>query len=186
MSYYVRVGDVPRKRHIWHRGADGRRLAEELMGEEGFSGASSLLYHLHSPSAITGVEPWPVARSPLTPNDPLLPWHLEAHRMRGRRRPGHRPPGAARQRQCHHLLGNGRSQQRAVSQRGRRRARLLAGRLGELQSVFGSPRGRGGGLRGHPGLHDPPLGSCLTTAGRPRCGLWSSKRPATSASRRAT
>ena len=61
MTYYMRVGDVPRKRHIWHEGADGGRLAEELMGEEGFNGASSLLYHLHSPSAITGVEPWPAA-----------------------------------------------------------------------------------------------------------------------------
>jgi homogentisate 1,2-dioxygenase len=78
MTYYVRVGDVPRKRHIWHRDPDGRRLAEELMGEEGFSGASSLLYHRHSPSAITGVEPVGIARSPLTANDPLLPWHLRA------------------------------------------------------------------------------------------------------------
>jgi homogentisate 1,2-dioxygenase len=81
MTYYVRVGDVPRKRHTWHRGRDGRRLAEELMGEEGFSGASSLLYHLRSPSAITGVEHYPLERSLLTPNDPLLPWHLRAHRL---------------------------------------------------------------------------------------------------------
>jgi homogentisate 1,2-dioxygenase len=78
MSYYVRVGDVPRKRHTWHRGSDGRRLAEELMGEEGFRGASSLLYHRESPSAITAVEPAAVPRSALTPNDPLLPWHLRA------------------------------------------------------------------------------------------------------------
>jgi homogentisate 1,2-dioxygenase len=81
VTYYTQVGDVPRKRHIWHEGAHGGRLAEELMGEEGFSGASSLLYHLHSPSAITGVEPCPQIRSPLSANDPLLPWHLEAHRM---------------------------------------------------------------------------------------------------------
>ena len=78
MTFYLRVGDVPRKRHTWHRGADGRRLAEELMGEEGFRGASSLLYHLASPSAITAVEPADVPRSPLGPNQPLLPWHLKA------------------------------------------------------------------------------------------------------------
>jgi homogentisate 1,2-dioxygenase len=78
MSYYVRVGDVPRKRHIWHRGPDGNRVSEELMGQQGFTGASSLLYHLYSPSAITGVEPVDVARSPLAPNEPLLPWHLRA------------------------------------------------------------------------------------------------------------
>ena len=78
MTYYRRVGDVPRKRHIRHTDGDGRRLAEELMGEEGFRGASSLLYHRHSPSAITGVEPAAVDRSPLSPNQPLLPWHLRA------------------------------------------------------------------------------------------------------------
>jgi homogentisate 1,2-dioxygenase len=78
VTYYVRVGDVPAKRHTFHHDASGRRLAEELMGEEGFSGASSLLYHRHSPSAITAVSPVEMDRSPLRPNDPLLPWHLRA------------------------------------------------------------------------------------------------------------
>ncbi len=81
MPYYVRVGDVPAKRHTVHREAAGRRLAEELMGEEGFSGVSSLLYHRHSPSAITGVEPVSVDRVPLRPNDPLLPWHVRARQL---------------------------------------------------------------------------------------------------------
>lgn len=76
MSYYMKVGDIPRKRHTWHEGADGKRLAEELMGEEGFSGASSLLYHRRSPSAITSVEPVPSTRAPLEDNQPLLPWHV--------------------------------------------------------------------------------------------------------------
>lgn len=76
MTFYVRMGDVPRKRHTWHRDPDGRRLAEELMGEEGFQGASSLLYHRRSPSAIVGVEPAQVDRSQLVANDPLLPWHV--------------------------------------------------------------------------------------------------------------
>lgn len=78
MTYYRQVGDVPRKRHTLHRDRDGTRLAEELMGVEGFSGASSLLYHRASPSGITGVEPLRLPLSPLTPNDPLLPWHLRA------------------------------------------------------------------------------------------------------------
>ncbi|HMC39296.1 MAG TPA: cupin domain-containing protein [Acidimicrobiales bacterium] len=71
MTYYLRVGDVPAKRHVHHHG-----LSEELMGEEGFRGASALLYHRRSPSAITDVEPADVPRSPLTPNHPLLPWHF--------------------------------------------------------------------------------------------------------------
>ncbi len=78
MSFYQRVGDVPAKRHTFHRGRDGGRLAEELMGEQGFSGASSLLYHLHSPSAVTAITAVPVERSALGPNHPLLPWHLRA------------------------------------------------------------------------------------------------------------
>jgi homogentisate 1,2-dioxygenase len=83
MTYYVRVGNVPRKRHTLHFGEIGHtgetgRLAEELMGEEGFTGSSSLLYHLNSPSAITGVEPATVDRGNLTPNHPLLPWHLRS------------------------------------------------------------------------------------------------------------
>ena len=52
MTYYRRVGDVPPKRHTVHRDASGDRLLEELMGTHGFAGASSLLYHRHSPSAI--------------------------------------------------------------------------------------------------------------------------------------
>ena len=51
MTYYRRVGDIPRKRHTLHR-VDGAVAAEEMVGEEGFSGPSSLLYHRHSPSAI--------------------------------------------------------------------------------------------------------------------------------------
>ncbi|HLI02159.1 MAG TPA: homogentisate 1,2-dioxygenase [Acidimicrobiales bacterium] len=81
MSFYVRVGDVPPKRHTFYAGADGQRLAEELMGEEGFRGASSLLYHRHSPSAITGVEAASVPASPLSDNDPLLPWHFRAGQL---------------------------------------------------------------------------------------------------------
>ena len=97
MSYYVRVGEVPRKRHTWFRNQDGSRLHEELMGEEGFSGASSLLYHLHSPSAITSVEPLPVARGELTPNNPLAPWHFRASKL---------SPGGDPVLGRHALLGN--------------------------------------------------------------------------------
>jgi homogentisate 1,2-dioxygenase len=81
LTYYRRVGEVPQKRHSLYRDAGGSRLAEELMGEEGFRGASSLLYHRGSPSAVTAVEPYPVPRSSLSANDPLLPWHLRAANM---------------------------------------------------------------------------------------------------------
>lgn len=77
MTYYRRVGDVPRKRHTLHR-VDGAVAAEELVGEEGFSGPSSLLYHRHSPSAISAIEPVESTPSPLTPNQPVTPFHIRS------------------------------------------------------------------------------------------------------------
>ena len=67
MTYYRRVGDVPRKRHTVHRGPDGNRYPEELMGTEGFSRAASLLYHRHSPSALLSHEPLDVTAPAGTP-----------------------------------------------------------------------------------------------------------------------
>ncbi|MEO9133799.1 MAG: homogentisate 1,2-dioxygenase, partial [Jatrophihabitantaceae bacterium] len=45
MAYYQSRGRVPPKRHTQHRAPDGGLYYEELMGEEGFSSDSSLLYH---------------------------------------------------------------------------------------------------------------------------------------------
>jgi homogentisate 1,2-dioxygenase len=56
MPYYHRAGQVPRKRHTVFREEAGRMLREELMGNQGFTGPSSLLYHLHSPTAVRRVE----------------------------------------------------------------------------------------------------------------------------------
>jgi homogentisate 1,2-dioxygenase len=55
MPSYRRVGEVPRKRHTVAMAGEGRRL-EELMGQDGFSEESALLYHRHSPSALTSIE----------------------------------------------------------------------------------------------------------------------------------
>jgi homogentisate 1,2-dioxygenase len=74
MPYYRVVGEIPRKRHVQFRRPDGGLYAEELMGEEGFSSDSSLLYHRHLPTAIVkseGVgEP---GEAELVPNHPLQP-----------------------------------------------------------------------------------------------------------------
>jgi homogentisate 1,2-dioxygenase len=76
MPYYRCVGDVPRKRHTWHRLPDGSRAAEEMIGQEGFSSSWSLLYHRHSPSAIVAVEPVDEPATAATPDRPLIPRHL--------------------------------------------------------------------------------------------------------------
>src|SRR5262245_25118987 len=81
MPYYRRVGDVPPKRHTQFRQPDGRLYAEELMGQEGFSSDSSLLYHRDLPTAIVAsAEHEPTAWSRL-PNRPLKPRHLRTHKL---------------------------------------------------------------------------------------------------------
>ncbi|HEY8545179.1 MAG TPA: homogentisate 1,2-dioxygenase, partial [Acidimicrobiales bacterium] len=76
MTYYRRVGDIPPKRHTQFRRSDGGLYAEELMGQEGFSGVSALLYHRHPPTAIVAAEDVPEPDPGLAPNRPLLPRHL--------------------------------------------------------------------------------------------------------------
>mgnify|MGYP001036397092 FL=1 len=75
MPYYRVVGEIPRKRHVQFRRPDGGLYAEELMGEEGFSSHSSLLYHRHAPTAILKSEEMPegAGEGPLEPNHPLRP-----------------------------------------------------------------------------------------------------------------
>ncbi len=76
MAHYQRVGDVPPKRHTQHRDPDGNLYYEELMGEEGFSSDSSLLYHRHVPSAMVDARTWDLPDQTTEPNAPLAPRHL--------------------------------------------------------------------------------------------------------------
>src|SRR5580765_1961385 len=81
MAYYQQRGSVPPKRHTQHRDADGTLLYEELMGEEGFSSDSSLLYHRHIPSALVDARRWDLPDQATAPNEPLLPRHLALHAL---------------------------------------------------------------------------------------------------------
>ncbi len=55
MPIYHRLGQVPRKRHMVFRQNDGALYAEELIGNKGFTGPSSLLYHLKRPTSVISV-----------------------------------------------------------------------------------------------------------------------------------
>lgn len=90
MAHYQRVGAIPPKRHTQHRDEQGRLYFEELMGEEGFSSDSSLLYHRELPSRITGAREWELPDQTLTANHPLRPLHLRLHALfPGTARAGH-------------------------------------------------------------------------------------------------
>jgi homogentisate 1,2-dioxygenase len=83
MPYYRSAGRIPPKRHTQHRRPDGGLYHEELMGAEGFSSDSALLYHSAIPSAITDSRPWAAPDASTTPNHPLRPRHLKLHALDG-------------------------------------------------------------------------------------------------------
>jgi homogentisate 1,2-dioxygenase len=81
MPYYRQVGELPPKRHTQFRKPDGGLYAEELMGSDGFSAESALLYHEHLPTAIVDSRVWEEPAEALTANHPLLPRHLRTSKL---------------------------------------------------------------------------------------------------------
>ena len=81
MPHYRSVGEVPRKRHVQFRQPDGRLYAEELMGEEGFSSDSALLYHRELPTRIVRATASGSSEVSLEAPEVLLPRHLLTHKL---------------------------------------------------------------------------------------------------------
>lgn len=79
MPYYTKVGKLPKHRHTAMHDENGKLYYEELLGEEGFSLDSALVYHRFIPSAIVDARPWVLPDQSLTANNPLLPLHLKLH-----------------------------------------------------------------------------------------------------------
>ena len=52
MPIYHQLGELPSKRHKIFRKASGELYSEELVGNMGFVGPSSLLYHVRRPTAV--------------------------------------------------------------------------------------------------------------------------------------
>jgi len=55
MPVYHKLGKIPQKRHVQFEKPKGGLYYEQLFGTEGFSGMSSLLYHVHRPTQIKEV-----------------------------------------------------------------------------------------------------------------------------------
>ena len=55
MPFYHTLGKIARKRHTIFRSESGVLYSEQLMGNEGFTGPSSLLYHIRPPTTIKAV-----------------------------------------------------------------------------------------------------------------------------------
>ena len=82
MPFYRQVGEIPHKRHTRFYKPDGGLYAEELMGEEGFSFDSALLYHQHPPTKLVAVEAVDSEHQERTPNHPLRPRHFRTHELK--------------------------------------------------------------------------------------------------------
>ena len=82
MPYYRTVGELPRKRHTQFRKPDGGLYAEELMGVEGFSSDSALLYHRFLPTAIVNAEQVEDTRGGTVANLPLKPRHFRTQELK--------------------------------------------------------------------------------------------------------
>ena len=52
MPFYHHLGNVPDKRHVVFRRPTGELYQEELVGTQGFSGMSSLVYHVFPPTKV--------------------------------------------------------------------------------------------------------------------------------------
>lgn len=81
MPYFTQLGEIPRKRHTVFRQPDGSLYWEELMGEDGFVGDTSLMYHRNPPSALRAIEAVDVPAVELRANNPLSPQHLMPHNL---------------------------------------------------------------------------------------------------------
>jgi homogentisate 1,2-dioxygenase len=66
MPVYHKLGKIPQKRHVQFKQPDGTLYKEQVVGTEGFSGISSILYHINPPTKVKSIkgitelkrEPW--------------------------------------------------------------------------------------------------------------------------------
>lgn len=81
MPIYHRLGEIPRKRHAIFKQPDGSLYPEQLMGNKGFVGISSLLYHLRPPTQVKAVSTLKSVALEAAEAPPLRHRHFRALRL---------------------------------------------------------------------------------------------------------
>ncbi|MBV9304102.1 MAG: homogentisate 1,2-dioxygenase [Acidobacteriaceae bacterium] len=81
MPVYHRLGEIPSKRHKVFRKPSGELYAEELMGNMGFVGPSSLLYHVERPTAVRAVHTVKEIHWNPAPCEPLRHRHFRTKQL---------------------------------------------------------------------------------------------------------
>ena len=56
MPHYLKIGEIPHKRHTQFRKPDGSLYSEELISTEGFSDVYSLVYHTYPPTRVLKID----------------------------------------------------------------------------------------------------------------------------------
>jgi len=81
MPQYMKLGSIPRKRHIEHRRAGGFKGEgihyEEVVTTKGFDGAYSICYHLRPPTRVRKIEPAGLAALDTVPQEVLRHHHFK-------------------------------------------------------------------------------------------------------------
>lgn len=81
MPRYVRLGHVPKQRHIQFRKPDGGLYAEQLFGTRGFSGPMSLMYHINLPTEVKSWEDRGSCKPTYLADEALRHRHLRTAKM---------------------------------------------------------------------------------------------------------
>src|SRR5581483_9021004 len=81
MPVYHQLGEIPSKRHKVYRKPSGELYSEELMGNMGFTGPSSLLYHVRRPTAVRAVELVRELKWEAAPAEPLRHRHFRTKQL---------------------------------------------------------------------------------------------------------
>ena len=90
MPYYQKLGQIPRKHHIWfHRNGAAPRYKNEgiayehVITTEGFNEAYSIMYHLRPPTRVRSVELIKYWELKKAADSPLRHHHLRPRTFRG-------------------------------------------------------------------------------------------------------
>ncbi len=78
MPFYHKLGRFPSKRHITFEKETGGYYYEQLFGTEGFSGFSSILYHVHRPTQVKSISN-PIDLTPIA----AVGKNIQSHMIRG-------------------------------------------------------------------------------------------------------
>ena len=166
---------------------EGRLYFEELMGEEGFSSDSSLLYHREIPSALVdargvgAARPADDAERAAAAATPAAARAVRAGRRRRHRR-GDRPPAGARQRRRPHLLRRGREASPLYRNAVGDECVYVESGAATVETVFGAA----GGPQGDYVLLPRATTHRWVPPATSRCGRTASRRTSTSRPRGAT